>query len=353
MSAAWQTTPRPSAATTNVGRRSATAGIAAAAAATLVGGLPVMARAQKKVTLRYAHVGGEGEGQTRFAAELAALVKDKSGGRIDIRVFPGSQLGNLSEMLDAVRVGSIQMAHHDFSSLDRFEKDVAVFNAPFAYRDAEHAMRATDEDTSPVLQEINKKLIANGGVRIVGNFYRGARHLTARYPVYSPADMAGKKFRSVPIALWNSMLKGMGAVPTPVEIAEIMPALMTGLVEGQENPLNNIIARKMYEANKYVMMTGHMESVLAVFVNNAAWTGLPEEDRKLMKAAIDEMGKRSMQWYRDSEAKEIQFLKDQGATIIDTSNGLKLDAFRQSVRKQISADYPGWKDYLSRIDDIK
>ncbi len=99
-------------------------------------------------------------------------------------------------MIDAVRVGSIQMAHHDFSSLDRFEKDVAVFNAPFAFRDPEHAMRATNEETSPVLQEINKKLIANGGVRIVGNFYRGARQLTARYPVYSPKDMAGKKFRA-------------------------------------------------------------------------------------------------------------------------------------------------------------
>ncbi|MEZ5740423.1 MAG: TRAP transporter substrate-binding protein [Burkholderiaceae bacterium] len=311
------------------------------------------AQAQSKVTLRYAHVGAEGEGQTRFAAELAKLVGERSNGRIQIRVFPGSQLGNLSEMTDGVRVGSIHMAHHDFSSLDRFEKDVAVFNAPYAYRDADHAMRATNPGTSPVLEQINEKLVANGGVRIVGNFYRGARQLTARYPVYSPADMAGKKFRGVPIALWNTMLKGMGAIPTPVEISEIMPALMTGLVEGQENPLNNIIARKMYEANKYVMMTSHMESVLAVFVNEKTWAGLAPEDRKLMQEAMDEMGKKSLQWYRDSEAKEIAFLKEQGVTIIDRSNGLKVDEFRQSVLKQVNADYPGWKDYLARIDAIK
>lgn len=312
-----------------------------------------VAQAQQKITLRYAHVGGEGEGQTRYAAELAKLVGERTNGRIEIRVFPGSQLGNLSEMLDGVRVGSIHMAHHDFSSLDRFEKDVAVFNAPYAFRGPDHAMRATDEATSPVMVEINQKLITNGGVRIVGNFYRGARQLTARYPVYSPKDMAGKKFRGVPIALWNTMLKGMGAIPTPVEISEIMPALMTGLVEGQENPLNNIIARKMYEANKYVMMTSHMESVLAVFVNEKSWQSIPEADRRILLAAMQEMGQRSLQWYRDSEAKEIAFLKEKGATIIDTSNGLKLDEFRSSVLKQVNADYPHWKVYLERISAIK
>jgi len=307
----------------------------------------------QKITLRYAHVGGDGEGQTRYAAELAKLIGERTQGRIEIRVFPGSQLGNLSEMLDGVRVGSIHMAHHDFSSLDRFEKDVAVFNAPYAFRGADHAMKATNEATSPVLADINKKLVEKGGVRIVGNFYRGARHLTARYAVYSPKDMAGKKFRGVPIALWNTMLKGMGAIPTPVEIAEILPALMTGLVEGQENPLNNIIARKMYEANKYVMMTGHMESVLALFINEATWKSIPEADRSVIAQAIEEMGKRSLDWYRDSEAKEIAFLKEKGAVIITEKEGLKLGEFREAVLNQVNADYPHWKPYLASLDAIK
>ena len=127
------------------------------------------------------------------------------------------------------------MGHHDFSSLDRIEPDVAVFNVPFIFNSPEQAMRATNEATSPVLQEINKRLIAKGNVRIVGNFDRGARQLSARYAVHSRKDMQGKKFRSVPVPLWNSMIKGMGAIPTPVEISEIMPALMTGLVDGQES----------------------------------------------------------------------------------------------------------------------
>jgi tripartite ATP-independent transporter DctP family solute receptor len=308
--------------------------------------------ASAEVTLRYAHVGAEGEGQTRYAEELAKRVGKATDGRVQIEVFGNSQLGNLSEMLDAVRIGAVQMAHHDFSSLDRFFEDVAVFNAPYAYRDAEHAMRATGPD-SEVLQEINEKLIENAGIRIVGNLYRGARHLTARYPVYSPADMEGKKFRGVPIQLGSTMLEGMGAIPTPVEISEIMPALMTGLVEGQENPLNNIIARKMYEANKYLMLTGHMESVLAVFVNEDAWQSIPEEDRAIMEEVLQELGAETLDWYRASEAEEIAFLKDQGVTVIDEASGLDLDAFRERVRAKVQEDYPGWQPYLERIDAIE
>jgi tripartite ATP-independent transporter DctP family solute receptor len=311
------------------------------------------ALAQQKVTLRYAHVGAEGESQTRYAAELAKLVNEKTQGRVEIRVFPGSQLGNLSEMIDGIRVGAIHMGHHDFSSLDRIEKDVAVFNAPFAYRNPEHAMRATDEATSPVLREINQKLADKGGVRIVGNFYRGARQLTARYAVRSPKDMQGRKFRAVPIPLWNSMIKGMGAIPTPVEIAEIMPALMTGLVDGQENPLNNVIARKMWEANKFVMMTSHMESVLAVFVNEKAWTAIPEADRKIMQDCFKEMGQRSLKWAKDAEAGEIATLKQNGVTIIDESNGLDLKAFRDAVGKQILTDFPHWGPYLARLNEVQ
>jgi tripartite ATP-independent transporter DctP family solute receptor len=309
--------------------------------------------AQQKVTLRYAHVGAEGESQTRYAAELAKLVGEKTQGRVEIRVFPGSQLGNLAEMIDAVRIGSVQMGHHDFSSLDRIEKDVAVFNAPFVFRDPEHAMKATNEATSPVMKEINGKLVAQGNVRIVANFYRGARQLSARYAVRSPKDMQGKKFRAVPTPLWNSMIKGMGAIPTPVEISEIMPALMTGLVEGQENPLNNYIARKMWEANKYVMMTSHMESVLAVFINEKNWTAIPEADRKLMQEAFDEMGKRSLQWAKDADAGEIDILKKNGVTIIDEKSGLDLKAFREAVTKQVLTDYPTWKDYFVKLDAVK
>jgi tripartite ATP-independent transporter DctP family solute receptor len=323
--------------------------LAASVAALLVLASGAVAQTQ----LRYAHVGAEGESQTRYAAELADLVKQKTGGRVDVRVFPGSQLGNLSEMVNGVRIGSIALAHHDFSSLDRIHEPVAVFNAPFIYRDAEHAMRATDPKRSDVLREVNEQLVARGGIRIVGNFYRGARQLSAKFPVKTPADLKGKKIRAVPIKLWNTMITGMGAIPTPVEISEIMTALATGLVEGQENPLNNIIARQMWEVQPYIMLTSHMESVLALFVNEQAWQRIPEGDRRLFEEAVAEMAQRSLRWAAEANAKEMELLRSKGVTFIGPREGLDLEAFRTAVSAQVNKDFPGWSGYIQRIQAIR
>ena len=125
--------------------------------------------AQAQVKLRYAHVGVDGAPQTRYAAELAALVKERTNGRIEIQVFPNSQLGGVGEMVDGIKSGAIAMGHHDFASLGKILPVVAAFNTPFVYTDAAQAMRATDPRTSVVLQDVNKQLIDAGGMRIVGS----------------------------------------------------------------------------------------------------------------------------------------------------------------------------------------
>ncbi|WKL24994.1 TRAP transporter substrate-binding protein DctP (plasmid) [Sinorhizobium meliloti] len=176
-------------------------------------------------------------------------------------------------MVDGVRMGSISMGHHDFASLARLVPEVAVFNAPFIYRDGAHALAATDPQSSPALQAINEKLIAQG-VRIIGRIYRGDRHISSNFPVRTPADLAGKPFRAVPLELWVSMVKGFGAIPTPVEVAELPTALMTGVVVGQENPLTMIASNNLNEVQSHLSMTGHMRAVLAVFINEEVWQGI-------------------------------------------------------------------------------
>lgn len=174
------------------------------------------------VDLRYAHVGAEGDIQTIFAAEAAKGIAAATNNEVTVTVYPASQLGGVAEMVDGVKMGSISMGHHDFASLARLVPEVAVFNAPFIYRDGAHALAATDPATSPALQAINEKLVAQG-VRIIGRIYRGDRQISSNFPVKSPADLNGKPFRAVPLELWVSMVKGFGAIPTPVEVAELRP----------------------------------------------------------------------------------------------------------------------------------
>ena len=303
--------------------------------------------------LRYAHVGSEGDIQTVYAANAAEGIAKATSGEVTVQVYPASQLGGVAEMVDGVRMGSISMGHHDFASLARIVPDVAVFNAPFIYRDGAHALAATDPAASPALQAINEKLIAEGGVRIIGRIYRGARQISTNFEVKSPADLAGKPFRAVPLDLWVSMVKGFGATPTPVEVAELPTALMTGLVVGQENPLTMISANKLWEVQSHIAMTGHMQSVLAVFVNEEVWQGLSEEQRAAITKVLDDEAKESLRLATESEAKLVEELKGHGMTFTTVDNGLDIDAFRDAVLKQIRADFPSYGTYIEQIAAVE
>ncbi len=321
--------------------------LALAAAALLAA--PVHAQ----VKLRYAHVGVANAPQTLYADEVAKLVKERTNGRIEIQVFPNSQLGGVGELVDGVKSGAISMGHHDFASLGKIVSDTAVFNTPFVYRDAAHAMRATDPRQSPALQKINQQLIEKGNMRIVAALFQGTRELTSKEKVLTPKDMAGKKYRGVPIKLWSSMLTGMGAVATPVEVSELATALATGLVVGQENPLPNIYNLKLYEVQKYVMMTNHMQSVLSVFINERVYQSIPAADRKIMEDTMIEVGMKTLDWDRDTAAKYRKDLEAKGMVFVEEKDGLDVAAFRKAVLTQVNKDFPEWSGYIEQIQAVK
>jgi tripartite ATP-independent transporter DctP family solute receptor len=307
----------------------------------------------QNVSLRYAHVGSEGDIQYWYAEQAAKKIPEVTGGRVKVTVFPNSQLGGVQELIDGVKSGSISMGHHEYASLDRLAKDIAVFNAPFVYRDGPHSVAAADSRKSEVLQEFNKKLIAGGNMRIVGRLYRGARQMTAKMPVYSPADLKGKKFRGVPIQLWTTMIRGFGAIPTPVEVSELPTALMTGMVVGQENPLTMINANKLYEVQTHVMLTAHMQNVLPVFINERTWQQIGEKDRTAILDALDAITRESLQMGQKAEQDLIGELKKKGMTFITEKEGLKVDEFRKGVAAEVNKDFPAWKPYMDRIAAIK
>ncbi|MDH4181924.1 MAG: TRAP transporter substrate-binding protein [Betaproteobacteria bacterium] len=321
----------------------------AAAAALALAATPALAQ----VKLRYAHVGVANAPQTLYADEVAKLVKERTNGRVEIQVFPNSQLGGVGELVDGVKSGAISMGHHDFASLGRIVSETAVFNTPFMYRDPEHAMRATDPRQSPALAKINQQLVEKGNMRIVAALFQGTRQLTSKEKVLSPKDMAGKKYRGVPIKLWSSMLTGMGAVATPVEVSELATALATGLVVGQENPLPNIYNLKLYEVQKYVMLTNHMQSVLSVFVNEKAWQAIPAADRKIMEDTMIEVGMKTLAWDRDTVAKYRKDLEEKGMVFVEQKDGLDVEAFRKAVLAQVNKDFPEWTGYIEQIRAVK
>lgn len=307
----------------------------------------------QEVNLRYAHVGSEGDIQYWYAEQAAERIPAATEGRVTVTVFPNSQLGGVQETIDGVRSGTIAMAHHEFASLARLAEDIDVFNAPFVYRDGAHALAATDPAGSEILQEFNERLIEGGDMRIIGRLFRGARQMTANQAVRSPADLEGKPFRGVPLQLWTTMVQGFGAIPTPVEVSELPTALMTGMVVGQENPLTMINANRLYEVQSHVMLTGHMQNVLPVFINEEAWQSIGEADREAILATLDDLAQETLDSAMRAEQELIGELEGKGMTFITAEDGLEIEAFRESVGAQVERDYPTWKPYMERIGAIQ
>src|SRR3954449_8028404 len=308
---------------------------------------------EAQTRLRYAHVGVANAPQTLYADEVAKLVKERTNGRIEIQVFANSQLGGVNEMVDGVRSGAIAIGHHDFGSLGRIVPNTAVFKTPFMYRDAAHAMRATDPALSPALREINDELVKKGNMRIIASLFQGTRQLTSKEKVLSIKDMQGKKYRGVPIKLWSSMLTGMGAVATPVEVSELATALATGLVIGQENPLPNIYNLKLYEVQKYVMLTGHMQSVLSTFINEGVYQKLPAADRRIMEDTMIEVGRQTLDWDRETAAKYRKDLEAKGMVFVEEKDGLDVAALRTAVLAQVAKTSPDGRSHIEQIRAVK
>jgi tripartite ATP-independent transporter DctP family solute receptor len=319
----------------------------------LVAGLGLLPNlAWAEVNLRYAHVGSEGDIQHWYAERAAERLPEVTGGRVTVTVFPNSQLGGVQETIDGVRSGAISMAHHEFASLANLAEDIAVFSAPFVYRDGAHALAATDPAASDVMQEFNEKLVENGDMRIIGRLYRGARQMTANQAVYGPQDLDGKPFRGVPLQLWTTMVTGFGAIPTPVEVSELPTALMTGMVVGQENPLTMINANRLYEVQTHVMMTSHMQNVLPVFINESVWQEIDAADQEAILEALDDLAQETLAMAEASEQELIATLEGHGMTFITEADGLEIETFKAAVTEQVDKDFPSWPDYMDRIGAI-
>lgn len=149
------------------------------------------------------------------------------------------------------------------------------------------------------------------------------------------------------------MLKGMGAIPVPVAIAEVPTALMTGLIVGQENPFGQMWASKLYETQDYIMLTGHMMDLLCIFINDDVWESIPPADRKIFEKALADAQQYSLDWSMDQRTNYIKMFEEKGVTIIGEEDGLDNEAFKEAVLAQVYKDYPDWNEYIEEIQKIE
>lgn len=298
---------------------------------------PGIVRAQT-TALRYGHNNEPSSVAGAQADWFAEAVGKHSSGSIKVDVFPSSQLGKLQELAEAVSLGTIAFSHNTAGGIGSLYEPFGALDTPYLYRDINHLMKVMDIN-SPVMTELNAGLIKAANVRVIYAHYFGRRNLTCNKAIKSPADLAGMKIRAVPFPIYQAAVEGMGAAPVPVDWSEVPTALATGVVNGQENPVNVILNVKLYEVQSHLMLTGHMSNAEVVVMNEDAWKRLSDAQKEAVRKASLEIRERATKAIQDNEEKDTQALRDKGMKVIGPGDGLDIAAFRASVDKVVQAKF--------------
>ena len=257
-------------------------------AGVLVLGLAAAANAADFV-FKLGHIADPENPYAKGAEKFAQLVKEKTGGKVEIQVFPSSQLGNQRDLVEGTQFGTIDFTMTSTAVLGNFLPQIAVFDLPFIFRDVQHAYKALDT----VGMEIAQKL---QGMKLLAYYENGVRHMTnSKRPIRKPEDMKGLKIRVMEQPIYIEMIKALGGNPTPMAFGELFTALQQGVVDGQENPAAHIYTARFFEVQKYISLTAHTYSAEPMLVSLAAWNKLPKDLQEKVQAAANE----SKDWQRD------------------------------------------------------
>lgn len=226
----------------------------------------------------------QGRSAQKFAEELQARLGDAD----KVEFYADAQLGDEKELMQKLRLGTVQFTLIS-SIMTNVAPEFALFDMPFLVKDREH-LKAIDANL--VKTELAPKAEA-AGLHVISTWENGFRQITNNSrPINTPADLDGLKIRT-PSSEWRvAMFKEWGSNPTPMAFSEVFVALQTGTMDGQENPLTNIVGANFQEVQKYLSLTGHVYSPTYLTTGSQTWGSLPED----VKVAVSEVAATVQDW---------------------------------------------------------
>ena len=198
-------------------------------------------------------------------------------------MFPASQLGNENQINEGLGLGTVDMIYTGTSFAGSIHKPLAISGAPFMLRDFNHWKAYRD---GKLFRDIAKGYEDKTRHKVIALTYYGERMVTANKEIKKPEDMKGMKLRVPPAPLYLMLTKSVGANATPIAFAEVYLALQQKTVDGQENPLPTIMAKKFYEVQTHVMLTGHITESLLTIVGSHVWAKLTDAEKKVFDEVL-------------------------------------------------------------------
>jgi tripartite ATP-independent transporter DctP family solute receptor len=243
---------------------------------------------------------------------MAEKLKEKSGGKVILQVYPGEQLGSEREMIEQVQMGLLDMTKVSTSPLESFIPSMSVFSIPYLFRDSDHLWKVLNGP-------IGKKLLQAGEEkRFRGLCYynAGSRSFyTKDKPILTPADLVGMKIRVQESQTSMQMIKELGASPTPIAWGELYTSLQQGVVDGAENNPPSFYLSGHYEVCKYYSLDEHTMVPDIVLISMKTWNKLPANVQQMIQEAANESVEYQKQLWKQTTENALKIVQEHGVKL--------------------------------------
>ncbi len=318
-------------------------GVAAIAAAMGITAGP--AAAQTKI--KWAHVYETSEPFHKWSVWAGQEIEKRTNGRYHIDVFPASSLGKESDINQGLTLGTVDVIISGLSFAARTFPRIGVGYYPYTFRSGDHLIKWAQSDA---FKQLTDEYRQKSGIQITAMTYYGTRQSTTNKNFTDCAGMKGLKMRVPDVPAYLALPKACGANPTPIAFAEVYLALQNGTVDAQENPLTTIEAKKFFEVQKFIVLTGHIVDSLATQVAPHVWNKLSDADKKIFTEVTQEAAAKATAEITKHEAELVDEFKKKGLTVVSPNLG----SFQDAIRKQITFESMGYtKADWDKIQAIK
>ena len=302
------------------------------------------AQTTMKISISTAQNSHQGVAIDTFAKEVAA----RTGGRYKVETFYNGSLGGERESIEAVQLGTQELAFSSTGPVPNFVPDAKILDVPFLFRDKAHARAVLD---GPIGQELLGKFDAKG-FKALAWAENGFRHMTnSKRDVKAPDDLKGLKMRTMENPVHIAAYKGLGIITTPMAFPEVFTALQQGTVDGQENPLPVIMSAKFSQVQKHLSLTGHVYSPCIFVMNKASFDKLSAADKTAFLDAAKVAAKANRDRVDQDDANGVKELRAQGMTVIEDVDKAKFVAQLAPVNAEFEKQFG--KANLDKIRNYK
>jgi len=290
------------------------------------------------IIIKYSHVVADQTPKGQAAIKFKELAEKALPGKVEVQVFPNSQLFGDGKEMEALLLGDVQIIAPSLAKFGKYTKQLQIFDLPFLFDDIAAVDRFQD---SPKGQELLNSMDKKG-IHGLGYLHNGMKQLSANKPLRMPADAKGLKFRIQSSDVLEAQFKAVGANPQKLAFAEVYQALQTGVVDGCENPWSNIYTKKFHEVQSDIMESNHGVLDYMVITNASWWKSLPDDVRRALNTAMVE----SIKYGNKVAFDEAENYRKQ---VIDANKAKVLPMTKAELKAWREAMKPVWAQFQGEI----